>query len=166
MPLVLIGLGALVSFRAGYFNIGALGQMYVGAIAATALGLGLEEAPAFLVVPLALAASVVAGALWSAITGLLRLRFGANEILTTLMMSFLGTLLLQYLTRGPMRNAAGAGAVASTERLPEEFRISGGSGVSFTILTIVAVAVAVTAVLLARTAIRLHGPAPRAEPAR
>jgi ABC-type uncharacterized transport system permease subunit len=151
VPHVLIGLGALVSFRAGYFNIGALGQMYVGAIAATALGLGLEEAPAFLVVPLALAASVVAGALWSAITGLLRLRFGANEILTTLMMSFLATLLLQYLTRGPMRNAAGAGAVASTERLPEEFRISGGSGVSFTIVTIVAVAVAVTAVLLART---------------
>ena len=67
------------------------------------------------------------------------------------MMSFLGTLLLQYLTRGPMRNVAGAGAVASTERLPEEFRISGGSGVSFTILTIVAVAVAVTAVLLAWT---------------
>ena len=56
MPLVLIGLGALVSFRAGYFNIGAVGQMYVGAIAATALGLGLEEAPAFLVVPLAVAA--------------------------------------------------------------------------------------------------------------
>jgi simple sugar transport system permease protein len=151
VPLVVIGLGALVSFRAGYFNIGALGQMYVGAIASTVVGLNLDGGPAALVVPLAMAAAIGAGAAWSVVPGYLRLRFGANEILTTLMMSFIATLLLQYLTRAPMRNAAGAGAVASTERLVDEFRISGGSGVSFTIVAIALAAVAATWVLLART---------------
>ena len=93
----------MIGFRAGFFNIGGQGQFYVGACAALAISLGWREGPAPLVILAGTLAAVLAGALWSLLPGYLRVRFGTDEVLTTLMMSFIGALVLQYLTAGPMR---------------------------------------------------------------
>ncbi len=151
VPLLLVGLGAVVSFRAGFFNIGGQGQFYMGACAAVAVSLGWSGGPALLVVVVGFLAAIAAGVLWSVIPGFLRVRFGTDEVLTTLMMSFIGALVLQYLTAGPLRNPAGTGQTAATERIPDALRITGSSGVSATVLVIVVVACVITWVLLERT---------------
>jgi len=151
VPLVLIGVGVVVSFRAGYFNVGALGQMYLGATAAAAVGLALRDGPWWLVTPLSLAAGVGAGAAWSLLAGWLRLAYGADELLVTLMLNFLAKLLLQYVTGGPLRNPTTGGAVASSERIPDSFRLSGSSGVSWAMVAIVAVVVVAIGVVVSRT---------------
>lgn len=151
IPLFLIALGVMVAFRAGFFNIGGQGQFYVGACAALATALGWRTGPSLLVIIVSAAAAVGAGALWSLIPGWLRVRFGTDEVLTTLMMSFIGTLVLQYLTGGPLRNPAGTGATASTERIPDAFRLTGSSGVSWRLLAVVAVTAVVIWALMERT---------------
>lgn len=151
IPLLLIGLGVLVAFRAGFFNIGGQGQFYAGACAALTVSLGWRTGPALLVVVASVLAATAAGAVWSLIPGYLRVRFGADEVLTTLMMSFVGALLLQYLTSGPMRNPQGTGQAAASERIPEGFRITDSSGVSMTLLVITAAAALAVWLLLERT---------------
>lgn len=155
IPLLLIGLGAVVSFRAGFFNIGGQGQFYVGACAAVAVSLAWADGPAPLVIFAGFCAAVAAGVVWSAIPGYLRVRFGTDEVLTTLMMSFIGALVLQYLTAGPLRNPAGTGQTAATERIPDTLRIAGSSGVSATVLLIVGATCVVTWLLLERTRLGL-----------
>jgi general nucleoside transport system permease protein len=152
VPLLLIALGIVVSFRAGYFNIGAQGQFVIGGVSATAVALGLEgRLPGPLVVASCLLAAVLAGALWSAIAGLLRVRFGADEILTTLMLNFVGVLVVQYLVTGPMRNPEGAGQVAASRSVATSLRLSGSSGFSPTILVLLTAVTLATWLLLERT---------------
>jgi simple sugar transport system permease protein len=116
VPLVLTGLAVYLPLRAGLWNIGAEGQLFLGAIAGTWLGLNVS-APGYLLVPLVLAGSAVAGGLWGLIPGLLRARRGVNEIIVTLMLSFVGIELANYLVRGPMRGGEGNFPVSAT--LPE-----------------------------------------------
>ena len=151
IPLLLIRLGVVIGFRAGFFNIGGQGQFYVGACAALAISLGWREGPAPLVILGGTLAAMLAGVLWSLLPGCLRVRFGTDEVLTTLMMSFIGALVLQYLTAGPMRNPSGTGQTAASERIPETFCITGGSGVSATVLLLVAGATVLVWLLLERT---------------
>jgi simple sugar transport system permease protein len=101
-PLLLVGLGITIAFRGGVINIGGEGQLIVGALAATAVALGLAGLPGLLLLPLALLASVIAGALWGGIPGLLKARLGVNEILSTIMMNQIAFQLSNYLLRGPM----------------------------------------------------------------
>ena len=151
IPLLLIGLGVVIGFRAGFFNIGGQGQFYVGACSALAVSLGWRDGPALLVVLCGTLAAVIAGTAWSLLPGYLRVRFGTDEVLTTLMMSFIGALVLQYLTAGPMRNPAGTGQTAASERIPEAFRITDGSGVSATVLLLVGGTAVLVWLLLERT---------------
>ena len=151
IPLFLIALGVTIGFRAGFFNIGGQGQFYVGACAALVVSLGWRAGPAWLVISTGMAAAVAAGAAWSLIPGYLRVRFGADEVLTTLMMSFIGALVLQYLTAGPMRNPQGTGQTAASERIPDAFRLTGSSGVSAAVLAAAAVAAVAVWLLLERT---------------
>ena len=151
IPLLLIALGVVIGFRAGFFNIGGQGQFYVGACSALAISLGWREGPAGLVILCGTLAAMLAGVLWSLFPGYLRVRFGTDEVLTTLMMSFIGALVLQYLTAGPMRNPSGTGQTAASERIPETFRITGGSGVSTTVLLLVAGVTVLVWLLLERT---------------
>ena len=151
IPLLLISLGVVVGFRAGFFNIGGQGQFYVGACSALAISLGWREGPAPIVILCGTLAAIFAGVLWSLVPGYLRVRFGTDEVLTTLMMSFIGALVLQYLTAGPMRNPSGTGQTAASERIPETFRITGGSGVSATVLLLVAGVTVLVWLLLERT---------------
>src|SRR5688500_14072987 len=93
-PLFLVGIGAAIALRAGFFNIGGLGQFYVGATAALAVGLGLPGLPGILIVPLACIAAMLAGGLFALVPGWLRVRFGTDEVITTLMSNFIGALWL------------------------------------------------------------------------
>ena len=89
-PLVLTGLSVALAFRAGLFNIGAEGQLTVGAFATALAGAALPiDAPAVLALPIALAAGAAAGALWGAIPGALKAWTGAHEVINTIMMNFI-----------------------------------------------------------------------------
>jgi ABC-type uncharacterized transport system permease subunit len=147
LPLFITAAGVVVSFRAGYFNIGAQGQFYVGAIAAAFVAEGLRGYPAALVIPLCFAAGMAGGALWALWPGLLRLRSGADEVITTLMGNFLAGLLLVYVTAGPLKDPSGSGQQASSRPLEAAYRISTSSGVSPTIIGI-AIAVGIAMWLL------------------
>ena len=151
IPLLLIGLGVVIGFRAGFFNIGGQGQFYMGACCALVVSLGWRDGPALLVVLCGTLAAVAAGTAWSLLPGYLRVRFGTDEVLTTLMMSFIGALVLQYLTAGPLRNPSGTGQTAASERIPDAFRITDGSGVSVGVLALVGGVTVLVWLLLERT---------------
>ena len=80
IPLTLVSLGIAISFRAGILNIGAEGQIQMGVIAGAAVAIALPMVPKFLLVPLALLAGAIGGALWSFVPGYLRAVLGVNEV--------------------------------------------------------------------------------------
>lgn len=113
-PLLLTGLAAAIAFRMGVFNIGAEGQLYVGAATAAAAGLALGSAPGPIVIGAMIAAGGAGGALWASIAGFLRVRFRANEIITTLMLNYLAGILINYLifdSNSYLRDLSGTGAL-------------------------------------------------------
>lgn len=95
-PLILTGLAVAYAFRAGYFNIGGEGQLYIGAFAATVFALSFPGLPRILALPLAVLAAAVGGAIWGGIPGYLRARFGVHEVINTIMMNFLAVGLCGY----------------------------------------------------------------------
>ncbi|MEM1277650.1 MAG: ABC transporter permease [Pseudomonadota bacterium] len=109
VPLALIGAGLAVSFRANVWNIGAAGQYTLGAIAAGWVALTFPEATSPLWLIPFLAAGVVGGMAWAAIPALLKTRFHSNEILVSLMLTYVAALLLDWLVRGPWRDPLGFG---------------------------------------------------------
>lgn len=96
-PLVLTGLCAAVAFRLEVYNIGGEGQLYMGAVAATAAGLACGSAPSFVVILVMALAGAVAGAVWALIPALLRAYLHTNEILTSLMLNYVAGLFISYL---------------------------------------------------------------------
>jgi simple sugar transport system permease protein len=108
-PLILTGLAVSVAFRARLWNIGAEGQLYMGALAATALGTGLVDLPAFLLLPLLVVAGALAGAAMLAWPALLKTRLGVDEVVVTLLSNFLVALLVAMLLEGPLKDPMGLG---------------------------------------------------------
>lgn len=108
-PLALIALGLSVGFRANVWNIGAEGQLTIGAIAAGGVALWFYESESLLVLPLMLIAGALGGMLWAAIPALLRTRFHTSEILVSLMLVYVAQLLLSWLVHGPWRDPDGFG---------------------------------------------------------
>lgn len=156
VPLLLIALGVGVAFRAGYFNVGAQGQLYIGSLAALATTVGLEGLPSLIVVPAALLSGIVSGALWSLIPGVLRIRFGADEVVTSLMLNFIAALVLEWVASGPLKSGTGSGKAAVTRTMSEQYRISDSTGVSVPILFICAAAVLATWYFVQRTQVGLE----------
>jgi simple sugar transport system permease protein len=113
-------LGIAIAFRAGLFNIGAEGQLILGGFAAGWLGAQLPL-PAFLAVPMVMLAGALAGGVWGAIPGFLRARFGANEVIATLMLNVIAVLLTTYLVTGPLQQ--GGGGASETAALPKAAQI-------------------------------------------
>ncbi len=101
-PLLLVGLGVCIAFRGGVINIGGEGQIIVGALATTALAVGLKNLPGWILLPACLIVGALAGGLWGGIPGVLKARLGVNEILSTVMMNAIAVQLSNYLLRGPM----------------------------------------------------------------
>lgn len=108
-PLVLTGLAATVAFRAKLWNIGAEGQLYLGALAATALGSGALDLPGWALLPLMLVAGALAGGLWMAGPTLLKTRLGVDEVVTTLLLNFVVLLFVSMMLEGPMKDPMGMG---------------------------------------------------------
>lgn len=101
-PLILVGLGIVIAFRSGILNIGAEGQMMMGALAGTAVALSFPNLPGVLLVLLTILAGFIGGALYGAIPGALKAYLRVNEILSTIMLNAIAHQLLVYMLRGPM----------------------------------------------------------------
>lgn len=106
-PYILTGLSVAFSFKTGIFNIGAEGQYVVGSAAALLVGYFIH-APAFIHIPLCIFAAVLAGVLWGALVGILKLRFGTNEILCMIMFNWIAYYLSNYIVNlRPVLSAPG-----------------------------------------------------------
>ena len=125
-PLLLVGLGICISFRGDVINIGGEGQMIVGALLATWVGLTLVNLPGWLVITLSMFAGFLGGAIWGGIPGILKAYFRVNEILSTVMMNAIAVQLMNFLLRGVMidpSQAELASKIPQTARLPEAFHL-------------------------------------------
>ena len=105
-PYLLLALGVGVGFKCGLFNIGVEGQYYIGQLAAVWVATNLVGLPLFIHLPLVILAGMLGGGFWAAIPGFLKVRFGAHEVIVTIMMNWIAFLLADYLVglKGPMRD--------------------------------------------------------------
>ena len=106
-PLILIGTGLAIGFRASIWNIGAEGQLTLGAICGGGLAIYFYDSESTFLLPAMLVLGALGGMAWAAIPALLRSRYHANEILVSLMLNYVAILLLDYLVRGPWRDPDG-----------------------------------------------------------
>lgn len=106
-PLVLCAVGLAIGFRANVWNIGAEGQLTLGAITGGGLALAFYGEGGWWLLPLMVIGGAIGGAVWAAVPAYLRLRFNASEILTSLMLNYVALLLLNYLVHGPYRDPDG-----------------------------------------------------------
>jgi general nucleoside transport system permease protein len=155
-PLLFTGLAVAVAFRAGYYNIGAEGQFLAGAVAASVAGLYLADLPAPVAVPVALAFGCLGGVAWAVVPALLRVHFGIDEVVTTLLLNPVALLGVQGLLNGPWSNATSGFPVSdnfgSGYALPMAVP---GSRVHFGLVIALALA-AVIGLVLTRTATGLR----------
>ncbi len=122
-PLLLVGLGICIAFRASVINIGGEGQIILGALMATWFSLQFRTWPGWLLLPATIIMSFMAGAAWGFIPGILKARLRVNEILSTIMMNFIALQLMNLLLRGPLMDPESVSAgtfLAKSERLPEQ----------------------------------------------
>ncbi len=98
-PLIFTGLAVALGFRSGLFNIGAEGQLYLGAIVATFVGFSLHGLPMIIHLPLTIAAGFIGGALWGFIPGILKARTGAHEVIVTIMLNYIAYSLVTWVLR-------------------------------------------------------------------
>jgi simple sugar transport system permease protein len=121
-PLIFAGLAVALSFKAGYFNVGAEGQLYLGGLAATWVGLSIQGISPFLHIFFAFLAAFVAGGIWSVIPGYFKAKHNVNEIITCIFMHFIGLLLIEYMAGGPLMEpkapAAMSPEIAASAQLP------------------------------------------------
>jgi simple sugar transport system permease protein len=121
VPLLLVGVGICISFRGGVLNIGGEGQLIVGALSATYVGLAIPDASFGVLVPVALLAGFLGGAVWGGIPGVLKAYFNVNEILSTIMMNAIAVQGMNYLLRGPMIDPV---QLEAASRIPQTARLS------------------------------------------
>jgi general nucleoside transport system permease protein len=119
VPIVLVGVGICIAFRANVLNIGGEGQLVMGGLASTATALALPDLPRPLLVPLVLLAGAVGGAIWGAIAGSLKAYFNVNEILSTIMLNIVAVQIMNYLLSGPLvdKSFSGFSFIPQTKRL-------------------------------------------------
>ncbi len=143
IPLMLCGLGLSVAFRMNLWNIGAEGQLYLGAAAAAWFALRFPEAPAWVALPCMALLGIAAGGLWCLLPGILKIYVEVNEIIVTLMLNYIAILGVEFLIFGPWRDPETYGfpltpVFGQGARLPVIF----GRGVHLGLLFAVATALA------------------------
>ena len=122
-PLLLVGLGICIAFRANVINIGGEGQITLGAIVATWFPLTFHTWPGWILIPSTLVLGFLAGAAWGFVPGILKARLKVNEILSTIMMNSIATQFMYLLIRGPMMDPAGVASgtfLAQSARIPQQ----------------------------------------------
>lgn len=115
VPMILCGLAAVVAMKSGIFNIGAEGQLYIGALAYTAAALYLDFLPGVIHLAVCLAAAIAGGALWALIPAVMKVRLRINEVVTSIMLNYTAKLLIAFLVSGPMK---APGDVSQSEAIP------------------------------------------------
>jgi simple sugar transport system permease protein len=148
-PLILAGLAVTVPLTCGLFNIGAEGQLMMGGLGATLVGLHLPGWPPFLQTTLACTAGFIFGAAWAALPGALRVYRNLNEIIMTIMLNFIAFWLVSYLVHGPMKAEEGYGypwsqeipATAHLAQISHEMRINAGLLIAVAASVLIAVVV-------------------------
>lgn len=152
-PLLLVGAGICVAFRANVINIGGEGQMVLGAIVSTGIALAFPSWPAFLLLPAVLIGGIAGGAMWGAIPGALKAYYGVNEILSTIMLNLVAAQLMNWLLRGYYIDPSDD-YIPQTARLPEASDLPVLFGDRFHIGMLLAIVAAYVAyVLLWRTTV-------------
>jgi len=101
-PLLFVGLGICIAFRAGVLNIGGEGQLVTGALSATIVCLNFPNLPGWILIIIALLVGLLSGAIWAGIAGFLKAYFNVNEILSTIMLNYIAAYGMNYLLRGPI----------------------------------------------------------------
>jgi simple sugar transport system permease protein len=123
-PLLIAGLGVAVAFRGGLFNIGVEGQLFVGSVAAVIVGTAFQ-APIYIHLPITILGGFLAGALWAAIPGYLKARYGANEVITTIMTNYIAIRVITWSVgaEGPLRKITSVvpetNSIFESARLPD-----------------------------------------------
>ncbi|MEZ5230638.1 MAG: hypothetical protein R2710_29395, partial [Acidimicrobiales bacterium] len=143
MPLMLVGVGISIAFRAGAVNLGGEGQIIAGAIASTITALALPDLPRPLLVPLVLVLGAVGGACWAAIPGALKAYAGVSEILSTIMMNIVAAQFLSFLLQDLLIEK-GAIKIQQTKRLSENADLPllpGGTRLHFGFIVAIIVAI-------------------------
>lgn len=143
-PLIFTGLAAAVAFRARLWNIGAEGQLYLGALAAVWVGTGMIDAPAMVMIPLVLLAGALAGGLGMLFPAVLKTRFGADEVVTSLLLNFIILIFVQMMLEGAFKDPMGLGwpqsaPVVDAAVLPQllpRMRIHAGFGIALVLALI------------------------------
>jgi ABC-type uncharacterized transport system permease subunit len=107
VPYILAGLGVAIGFQANLFNIGAEGQLFVGGLATALVGYSIHGLPWYIHLPLTILSGAAAAAIWGFIPGILKARFGAHEVINTIMMNYIAFRLTDYLLSGPMQGQGG-----------------------------------------------------------
>ena len=134
-PLVFTGLSFALAFRCGLINIGAEGQLYMGAFFSIVAGIYIQGLPFYIHLPLALIAGIVGGGLWGLIVGILKVKYGANEIITTVMFNYVAIYWVSLMVNGPLKEPPGtfphSAPIAVTAELP---RIMAGTRLHFGII--------------------------------
>lgn len=154
-PLIFTGLGFTVAYTAGFFNIGLSGQALAGWLASITVALALPDAPKIIVLPLALVAGMMAGALWAAIAGVLKAYFDASEVIVTIMLNYTAVYISDYIVRNVLTDRAdvtpmiGENATLRAEWLT---KLSGGSTLH-TGLFLAIIAVIIVYILMEKTTI-------------
>lgn len=127
-PYIFAGLAVGLAFKGGLFNIGAEGQLALGAVAAAWTGYALPGLlgvtfPAIIHIPLTILAGIIAGAVWGGIPGWLKARFGGHEVINTIMMNYIALNITSYLLNGPMKDPNPLNVVARTPRIAPSAQI-------------------------------------------
>lgn len=120
IPLMLVGVGICIAFRANVINIGGEGQMVLGGLFATMVALAIPDAPSVVLLPLVLIAGILGGAFWGAIPGALKAHFNVSEILSTIMLNIVAVQLMNFLLRGPLIDP---GEIERGTRIPQTARL-------------------------------------------
>ena len=112
-PYIFAGLAVALGFRVGLFNIGAEGQIFIGAATTVTAAIFLKGLPAIIHVPISLLAGFIGGGLWGFIPGWLKAKTGGHEVINTIMMNYIAFRLSEFLLRGPLKNPAGSSPVSA-----------------------------------------------------
>lgn len=126
-PYIFAGLACALGFRAGLFNIGVEGQLFMGGIFATFVGYSITSLPGYLHMPLAFLAGALGGALWGIVPGILKATTGGNEVINCIMMNYISYLLVAWLLTGPMTRPGSNGMplspiIQKTAEIPQFFK--------------------------------------------
>ncbi|HSL61382.1 MAG TPA: ABC transporter permease [Desulfotignum sp.] len=153
IPLILIGAGLTLAFRAKFWNIGAEGQLLMGAIFSTWTGLTFGNSlPPAVIIPLMFAAGFVGGALWGIIPAILKIRYAINEVISTLMLNYICAHILTMLIVGPWKGATRFG-FPGTDSLPDAAVLSviPGSRIHYVTLILALACAAILTLIIYRT---------------